>query len=146
MNRLIYVLLLIAAIVGTCGCQAIAMAKSLVFDVRARNIGTADIKLVDIQFPGFAQSGPILPAAPNGGDVGYSGFRGSWPTTARVKWRFRDERPYMPDHEATVAVPPHPKLERDDYLELWFDLDGKQVTARYKVWVKQPGQGSLDFK
>jgi len=59
-------------------------------------------------------------------------FEGRWPKVATIKWRFDGDRPYMPDHEVTVAIPPRLELGPDEELTLWFDVDGEGVTVRLK--------------
>ena len=62
-------------------------------------------------------------------------FEGRWPKVATIKWRFDGDRPYMPDHEVTVAIPPRPELEGpDEEVTLWFDLDGEGVTVRLEKY------------
>ncbi len=128
MNRLLQFTLLIAIIVATTGCITAGHARA--FDVIAHNSGTEGLDKIRIEFPTFFDSFGILSP---GITASHSLFEGKWPAEAKVIWRFDGERPYMPDRIATVAVPAYPDRERGESVELWFELDGKTVTALAKV-------------
>lgn len=126
MNRLISVLAMFG-MVALSGCHPVRSAAP--FDVAARSVGSERLASVRIEFEGFWHSMGFL--SPGGGGSQYSLFEGRWPKVATIKWRFDGDRPYMPDHEVTVAIPPRPELEGpDEKLTLWFDLDGEGVTVR----------------
>lgn len=108
------------------GCHA--AKPSAPFDVAERNVGTKRLEDVMIEFEGFQHSTGFSP--PSGGPSRYSHFEGRWPKTARVTWRLDDDRPYVPDREAVVVVPPRPSLGPEEDLTLWFELDGSRVTVR----------------
>lgn len=140
MNRLVFVLA-IFCVVSFSGCHEMRLASQAPFDVAARNAGNLRLANVSVEFEGFRHSfGLLLPPGAGGGR--YSLFEGRWPEVATIKWRIDGERPYMPDHEATVAVPPRPKLEGpDEEVTLWFDLDGEGVTVRLETydygWIRE---------
>lgn len=110
------------------------------FDVAARNVGNSRLAEVSVEFEGFWHSMGFLGAG--GGGKQYSLFEGRWPKVATVRWRIDGDRPYMPDHEVTVAIPPRPELEGpDEKLTLWFDLDGEGVAVRVEKydygWIRE---------
>ncbi len=81
-----------------------------------------------IEFEGFGDAMGFL--GPEGSGKQHSQFEGRWPKTARVTWRFEDDRAYAPDHEAVVTIPPRPTTGPEQDLTLWFELDGERVIVR----------------
>jgi len=126
MTRLILVLVLLGVFGAASGCLAARLSAP--FDVAERNVGTKRLEEVMIEFEGFQHSTGFSP--PNGGSSRYSLFEGRWPKTAKITWRFEDDRPYMPDREVVVTVPSRPEIGPEESLTLWFDLDGESVTVR----------------
>lgn len=126
MTRLMTVLALLCVFGVVSGCHA--SKRHAPFNVAERNVGTERLEGVMIEFEGFQHSTGSSP--PKSGASQYSQFEGHWPKTAKVSWRFEADRPYMPDREAVVAVPPRPEVGPEEDLTLWFELDGERVTAR----------------
>ena len=137
MTRLISVLVLLGMFGAASGCYA--TRPSAPFNVAAKNVGTERLESVKIEFDGFWHSMGFL--GPGGGGSQYSLFEGRWPKTAKVTWRFEDDRPYMPDREAVVVVPPRPTLGPEEDLTLWFELDDEHVTVRVEkvdlTWIRE---------
>ena len=137
MNRLLRSIVLIAVAVAASGCFASSRAST--FGVIAHNSGSEKLETVTIEFPAFLHTFGFLSPKIYSSD---SLFQGRWPSEATVSWRIEGERVYMPDHVATVAMPPYPKHQRGEEIDLWFELDGQTVTAHAKVrrpisWRKQ---------
>ena len=126
MTRLMTVLAMLCAFGVVSGCHA--SKRHAPFNVAAKNVGTERLAKVRIEFEDFLDSKGYL--APGGSGDQYSHFEGRWPKTAKVTWRFEADRPYMPDHEAVLAVPPRPEVGPEEDLTLWLELDGERVTVR----------------
>jgi hypothetical protein len=126
MTRLILVLVLLGVFGAVSGC--LAARSSAPFNVAAKNVGIQQLAAVRVEFEGLFDSKGYL--APGGGGDQYSLFEGRWPKTAKITWRFEDDRPYMPDREVVVTVPSRPEIGPEESLTLWFDLDGESVTVR----------------
>jgi hypothetical protein len=91
-------------------------------------LASSSLPLYELSLRGFSiRKGILLPAAEA---IRYSLFEGRWPKTAKITWRFEDDRPYMPDREVVVTVPSRPEIGPEESLTLWFDLDGESVTVR----------------
>lgn len=136
MNRLVFALA-VFWVAALSSCHAVR--RSAPFDVAVRYVeSTGDVqgvRLVDIrvEFEGFFHH--FGSGGPRSGSARYSLFEGSWPEVATVRWRIDGDRPYMPDHEVTVVIPPRPELEGpDEEVTLWFDLDGKGVAVRLEKY------------
>lgn len=126
MKKVIFVLA--AVFIGSLSSGCHAIRPNIVFDVAARNVGSERLDKVQIEFEGFSHGMGTL--GPGGGGSQYSLFEGHWPSTAKIRWRFRSDRAYLPDRQIEVSIPQRPKLVPHEDLELWFDLDGKEVNVR----------------
>lgn len=105
--------------------------NALRFNVTVNNVGDLDLDDVKVQFQDFYDHAGIL--SHKTFSI-YSYYAGKIPKEATISWRFQGERPYMPDHVVTVAIP----VERQKFgsateYELRFDLDGETVKPRWIV-------------
>lgn len=118
------------------GC---AIKDTLRFDVTVNNVGDRDLEEVKTKFPNFYfPSGTLSHKMISS----YSLYSGEVPKEATVSWRFPGERPYMPDHVVTIAIPSNRStvVHGDLKYDLTFDLNGETVVPHWVIhdytWMK----------